>query len=239
MTPEMKRVAEIIRSAKADGKLELLEIESKRLLEAWGVPVNRTELAREKSEAIRIAREVHYPLVMKIASPDIPQKSSVGGVRVGIGSEIELRQAFDEIIENTRSNRPSAKLLGVTVQEYLPPAREVIVRAERNPSFGAVVCLSMEKFWGGRLDDSSFRLAPLTLDDAHEMISEVRGYPILVGGRDTPSSDMDALADVICKIGQLVHEFLEISKVELDPVFVFDAGRGAVVADARVTLEVK
>ncbi len=239
MTPERKRVAEIIRSAEADGKLELLEVESKRLLEAWGIPVNRTELAREKSEAIRIAREVHYPLVMKIASPDISQKSAVGGVRVGIGSEIELRQAFDEIIENIRSNRPSARILGVTVQEYLPPAREVIVRAERNPSFGPVVCLSMEKLWGGVQEDSSFRLAPLTSDDAREMISEVKGYPFLAGGRDTPSSDTDALADVICRSGQLVHEFLEISKVELDPVFVFDAGRGVTVADARVTLKVK
>jgi len=236
MTSEKKKVAEIINSAKEKGRFELLEQESKHLLAAWGVPVNRTELAKDRSEAIRIARDVHYPLVIKIASPDIPRKSAVNCVKVGIGSEIELRQAFDEIIRNALSYKPNAEIIGVTVQEYLPPAREVIIGAQQDPSFGATVRFSLAKLWDDVLRDFSIRLAPLSQEDAREMIQEVRGYPVLEGIRGELPADVDALVGMLQKVGQLVHEFPEIVGLRTNPVFVFDAGKGAVVADARIVI---
>lgn len=236
MTSEKKKVAEIIKLTKERGRSELLELESKQLLAAWGVPVNRTELAKDRGEAIRIARDVHYPLVMKIASPDVPRKGAVNCVKVGIGSEIELRQAFDEIINNALSHKPNANILGVTVQEYLPPAHEVIIGAEQNPSFGAVVRFSLAKLWADVLNDFSFRLAPLNQEDAREMVQEVKGYPVLEGNRGGPPADVDALVDMIQKVGQLVHEYPEIVGLEIDPAFVFEAGKGAVVADARIVV---
>jgi acyl-CoA synthetase (NDP forming) len=231
-----KKVAEIISLAVKDGRSELLELESKQMLAAWGLPVKRTELAKDPDEAVRVAREIRYPLVIKIASPDIPRKSEARCVKIGIGSELELRQAFGEIVNNAREYKPNANILGVTVQEYLPSAREVVVGALQDKSFGATVWFGLLGSWFDVLGDTSFRLAPLSAEDALEMIQEVRGYPVLQGIRGEPSADIDALVGIVQKVGQLAHEFPEIVKLEIDPIFAFEAGKGAVVVNARVLL---
>lgn len=213
-----------------------MEIEAKRLLAEWGVPVARTELARNLSEAIGIAREIGYPIVLKIASPDIIHKSEAKGVKVGVGSEPELRQFFTELIDNARAYKPDARILGVAIQEYLPPAREVIVGTLQDPSFGAVVMFGLGGVWVEVLRDVSFRLAPLDQRDAEEMIKEIKGYPILAGMRGMPPVDMGALVDIIIKVGQLAHEFPEIAEMDINPVFAFEDGKGAVAADARIIL---
>ncbi len=236
MVAAKKKVVEIIHLAGKNDKYELLELESKQVLAAWGVPVNRTELARDLGEAIRIAREIHYPLAIKVASPDIPSKSEAKGVRVGISSELELRQAFGEIVNNVREYKPDADIIGVTVQEYLPPAREVIVGALQDPSFGATVRFSLAGFWADVFNDFSFRLAPLSVEDAREMIQEIKGYPVLEGIRGESPADVNALAGIIQKVGQLAHEFPEINKLDIDPIFTFEAGKGAIAADARIVL---
>jgi acyl-CoA synthetase (NDP forming) len=231
-----KKVAEIINLAKREGRSELLELESKQLLAAWGLPVKRTELAKDPDEAVRIAREIRYPLVIKIASPDIPRRSEAKCVKIGIGSELELRQAFVELVNNAREYKPAANILGVTVQEYLPPAREVTVGALQNPSFGPTVWFGLLGVWSDVLGDVSFRLAPLSAEDAREMVQEIKGYPVLQGIRGEPSADIDALVDIIQKVGQLAHEFPEITRLSTEPVFAFETGKGAVVANARIYL---
>ncbi|MGC8816410.1 MAG: acetate--CoA ligase family protein [Candidatus Hadarchaeum sp.] len=227
---------EILNSVRSENRRHLSEIESKRVLEAWGIPVSRTALARNVDEAIRIGREIHYPLVIKIASPDIIHKSDAKGVMVGISSELELKQAFNEIMKNAREYNPDARILGVTIQEYLPPAREVIVGAIQDPSFGATVMFGLGGIWVEVLKDISFRLAPLTIEEAKEMIKEIKGYPVLAGIRGTPPADIDAMAGLIQKVGQLAYEFPEIAEMDLNPVFVFDKGKGAVAVDARIVL---
>lgn len=236
MAAAKKNVAEILNSARKDGRRELMELESKRVLAAWGVPVNRTELARDLSEAVKVAREVRYPIVLKIASPDIIHKSEAKGVKVGLSSELELRQSFGELIDNARAYKRDAKILGLTIQEYLPPAREVIVGALQDPSFGATVMFGLGGVWVEVLEDISFRLAPLSAEDAREMIQEIKGYPVLAGIRGTLPADVGALVDIIQKVGQLAHEFSEITEMDLNPIFAFDDGKGAVVADARIIL---
>lgn len=236
MAAAKKKVAEIINLAREKGRRELLELESKRVLAAWDVPVNRTELARSPGEAVRIAREIHYPLVVKIASPDILHKSEAKGVRVGISSELELRQAFDEVIDNARAYKPTANILGVTVQEYLPAAREVIVGALQDPSFGATVMFGLGGVWVEVLKDISFRLAPLSAEDAREMVQEIKGYPVLAGIRGAPPADIDALVSIIQKVGQLAHEFPEIVELDINPIFTFESAKGAIAADARIVL---
>lgn len=236
MSAAKKKVAEIINLAREEGRRELLELESKQLLAAWGLPVKRTELARNPDEAIRIAREIRYPLVVKVASPDIPRRSEAKCVKVGVGSELELRQAFAEIVSNAKEYKPEANILGVTVQEYLPPALEVTIGALQNPSFGTTVWFALLGVWSDVLGDVSFRLAPLTADDAREMIQELKGYPVLRGMRGEPPTDLDALVDIIQKVGQLAHEFPDITKLSIEPVFVFEKGKGAVIANARIYL---
>jgi acetyl-CoA synthetase (ADP-forming) len=236
LASQKQKILEILNLAKSENRRELSEIESKRLLEAWGIPVNRTALARDVEEAVKIAREIHYPLVIKIASPDIIHKSDAKGVMVGISSELELRQAFKEIIKNAQAYKPDARILGVTIQEYLPPAREVIVGAVQDPSFGATVMFGLGGIWVEVLKDISFRLAPLTIEEAMEMIKEIKGYPVLAGLRGTPPADMEAVASLIQKVGQLAHEFPEIAEMDLNPVFVYNSGKGAVAVDARIVL---
>lgn len=236
MVAAKRRVAELISLASKNGRRELPELESKQLLAAWGVPVNRTELARNIGEAIKVAREVHYPVVIKVVSPDIPKKGEAKVVKVGISSELELRQAFGEVVNNAQEYKPNADIIGVTVQDYLPPAREVIVGALQDPSFGATVRFSLAGFWADVLDDFSFRLAPLSAEDALEMIQEVKGYPVLEGIRGESYADVNALVDIIQKAGQLVHEFSEITKLDIDPIFTFEQGKGAIVAGAKVVL---
>lgn len=237
MAAAKKEVAEIINQVRGSGRHELLEMESKRVLTAWGVPVNRTELARDPAESVKIAREkIHYPLVIKISSPDILHKSEAKGVRVGISSELELRQAFNDVVSNARAYKPNANILGVTIQEYVPPAREVIVGALQDPSFGPTVMFGLGGVWVEVLKDISFRLAPVSADDAREMIQEIKGYPVLAGVRGTPPADVDALVDIIQKVSQLVHEFPEIAELDINPIFAFDAGKGAVAVDARIVI---
>ncbi|MFH1821148.1 MAG: acetate--CoA ligase family protein [Methanobacteriota archaeon] len=236
MASPKKKVLEIISAAKSDKQLELSEINSKLLLEAWDIPVNRTVLAKDPEEAVKTAREIHYPVVMKIASPNIIHKTDAKGVMVGIGSELELRQAFNDIIKNARAYKPNARILGVTVQEYLPPAREIIVGALQDPSFGATVMFGLGGVWVEVLKDISFRLAPLSEEDARNMIQEIKGYPVLAGLRGTPPADIDAIVNLIQKVGQLAFEFPEISELDINPVFVFNKGKGVIAVDARIVL---
>lgn len=236
MTAEKKKVAEIINLARNEGRRELLELESKQVLAAWGIPVNRTELAKDLNEAIQLARDIHYPLVIKIASPDILHKSEAKGVKVGIASELELRRAYNELVESARVYNPRAKILGVTIQEYLPPAREVVVGGLQDPSFGATVMFGLGGVWVEVIKDVSFRLAPLSADDAKEMIQEIKGYPVLAGIRGEAPVDLDALVGIIQKVGQLMHEFPGIAELDINPLFAFQSGKGAVAADARMVL---
>jgi acetyl-CoA synthetase (ADP-forming) len=229
-------VVQILDSVKREGRRDLLELEAKRVLQLWGIPTNRTELVKNVDEAIRTAREIHYPVVLKIVSPDILHKSDAEGVKVGIGSELELRHAFKKIMENATAYNPKARILGVTVQEHLPSAREAIVGGLQDESFGPTVMFGLGGIWTEILEDTSFRLAPLTRDEARKMIQEIKGYPILTGGRGEPPADIGALAEVIEKVGGLMVEFPQISELDINPIFVFNAGDGAVAVDARIVL---
>jgi len=232
-----KKVVEILSSIREMGRRELLEHESKQVLAAWDIPTTRVELARDAAEAVKAARELKYPVVMKIASPDIIHKSDAGGVRVGLSSELEVREAFEEIMDSAREYKPKAKILGVTVQEYMHRAREVIVGTVQDPTFGATVMFGLGGVWVEVLKDVSFRLAPLTVVDAKEMISEIKGYPILAGIRGELEADIDAIVDILQKAGQLAQEFPEIVEMDINPIFVFDRGKGATAIDARIILK--
>jgi len=231
-----KSVLEFISSIKAKKRRELLEFEAKKLISIWGIHTTHAELAHDVQEAVKLAREIKYPVVLKVASPDIIHKSDVRGVKVGLSSELDVKHAFEEIMANVRANKPNANVLGVTVQEYVPSAREVVVGMVHDKTFGPTVMFGLGGVWVDVMKDISFRLAPLTRDDALEMISEVKGYLLLTGTRGAPPADIEALADIIQKVGQLAAEVPEIVEMDLNPVFVFDKGKGAIAVDARIVL---
>lgn len=231
-----QKVAEILASIQAQGRRVLLEHEAKQLLSAWGIPTTKLQLARSSNDAVRAARALKYPVVMKIASPDILRKSEVMGVKVGLSSEVEVRNAFDELIASARSFRPSARILGVIVQEYIPPAQEVVINCFQDPVFGPIVAFGLGGPWIEVLKDFSLRLAPVSESEAKSMVLETKGGELLRGdGR--PPADLGALVNVLQRAGAMLKHFPELAELDLDPLFVFPEGKGAVAVGVQALLK--
>jgi len=230
MTPR-----ELIENALKEGRTWLYEDEAKLLCSLYGIPVAKSKVARSKEEAIKIAKEIGFPIVMKIVSPDVLHKSDVGGVKVNVKNEEELIKAYDEIVTNVKSKKPDARIVGILIQEMVPQATEVIIGGIRDPQFGPAVMFGLGGIFVEIFRDVSFRIAPVSVEDALEMISEIKGYQILKGYRGATPADLDALADAIVKTSKMLLENEEIDQLDLNPVFVFE--KGIKVIDARVILK--
>jgi len=183
---------------------------------------------------VAFCQEIGYPVVMKIASPDILHKSDVGGIIVGVSNEAEVREAFDTLIARAKQHVPNATVWGAQVQEMVTNAREVIIGMNRDPQFGPLVMFGLGGIYVEALADVSFRLAPLTLADADEMIDEVRSARLLRGLRGAAPADRAALADAIVRVGQLAADHPEIAELDINPLLVLPAGEGVLAVDARV-----
>ncbi|RLG85194.1 MAG: acetyl-CoA synthetase, partial [Thermoprotei archaeon] len=193
----MVTVRDILRRAVEEGRKKLLEHEAYAVAEAYGLPVPRYGLARDADEAARLSKEIGFPVVLKIVSPDITHKSDVGGVILDIRSEEDAKKAFTKIMDNVKRYAPKARIAGVLVQEMVPSDVEVIVGATRDPIFGPLLMFGLGGIFVEVLKDVSFRLAPVTPIDAEEMIREIRAYKILEGYRGKPPRDIEALKDII------------------------------------------
>ena len=233
---DRERVRRVLDAARAEGRSFLLEHEAKEVLEAYGVPVARTRVASSPEEAVALARETGLPVVMKIVSPDIVHKSDAGGVFVGVRTEEEVRETFNRIVENAKKYKPDARIVGVTVQELAPQGLEVIVGATRDPQFGPVVAFGLGGVMVEALKDVSFRVAPVTPEDAEEMVREIKARDLLGPFRGQKPRDVGALKEVISRISQLVTDFPEISELDANPVMLYGEGEGLKVVDARIIL---
>jgi acetyl-CoA synthetase (ADP-forming) len=225
---------DIVEEALREGRRKLLEHEAYMLLEHYGLPVPRYALARSLEEALEAASHVGYPVVLKIVSPDIVHKSDVGGVVVGLRSEDEVAEAFARILENVKKRAPEARVYGVLVQHMVPEGVEVIVGATRDPIFGAVVMFGLGGIFVEVLKDVSFRVVPLTEDDAEEMIREIKGYAVLKGVRGIARRDIAALKRIIMGVAKIMEELPEVRELDLNPVMSYPEGEGAAIADARI-----
>jgi len=233
MSPREK-AKEIIDGAIKEGRKYLMEYESKMVCQAYGLPVARSVIARTAEEAVKLSREIGYPVVLKIASPDVIHKTDVGGVIVGVKNDEEVVKAYEKIMENVKKHKPDARIIGVLVQEMAPQSTEVIVGMVRDSQFGPAIMFGLGGIFVEILKDVSFRIAPLTPGDAREMIQEIKAYPVLKGYRNLPPADIDALVDVILKTSQLSLENPEVSQLDLNPIFVYE--KGAKIVDARIIL---
>ena len=214
---------------------ELTELEAKNVLDECGIPVVRTELAATAAEAAALAGEVEYPVVLKIASPDILHKVDAGGVKTFLENSADVIHAFEEVIANAKRYDPEARILGATVQHQIPRGIEVIVGGLKDPIFGPCTMFGMGGTWVEVMNDVSFRLAPTSLDAAKEMITEIKAYPLLTRYRGSEGVDIDTIADIIVKVSNLMAEYNEISEIDVNPIFA--RVDGAVAVDARIVLE--
>ncbi|NJB68464.1 acetyltransferase [Desulfobaculum xiamenense] len=229
------RAERLIASARRSGCVEIVEFQAQELLRAYELPVPPTTLARTSDEAVAAAEQIGYPVVVKIASPQISHKSDVGGVRVGLADAQAVRAAFMDVTSRAQRLRKDAFISGCLVQAMAPKgAKEVIVGFKRDPQFGPLIMFGLGGIYVEVLKDIAFRLAPLTLNDAHVMIREIRSYPLLRGVRGEPPVDFKAIEDILLTMSQLALDFPDIYEAEFNPILV--SHDGATVADVRVTL---
>jgi len=217
------------------GRKTLLETEAKTLCMEYDIPVTRFKLVKDEENAAKQAEALGFPVVLKIVSPDIVHKSDVGGVIVGVKSLNEVKKSYREIMNNIMKHKPEAKIVGVLVQEMAPAGTEVIVGSIKDPQFGPAIMFGLGGVFVEVLKDVTFRIAPITEDEAAEMISEVKAYPLLKGYRNSPPADLKAITKILVNTSRLVTEHPEIKELDLNPIMVYEKGAKAV--DARIILE--
>jgi acyl-CoA synthetase (NDP forming) len=225
----------IIDEARSEGRTVLTEVEAKQVIKQAGISVVDTKLATSKEEAISISRKFGFPVVLKIASPDIVHKTDVGGVKLGLETAKQVGKAYEDILQAVRQKHPQARIQGVAVQKMARPGVEVIIGMSKDDQFGPVIMFGLGGIMVEVLKDVSFGIIPLAKRDAAEMIREIKGYPLLEGYRGQEAVDVSHLEELLLKVSDFVEQNPEISELDLNPIFAYSDG--AVAVDARVVLE--
>jgi len=232
---EANSAEQIIAQALAQGRRELPEVEAKQIVAAAGIATAVAYQARSADEAAKLAARCGFPAVCKVLSPDAVHKSEVGGVALDLKSEAEVREAFERIRRNLGEKLPGARFDGVSVQEQAAPGVELIAGIGRDDRFGPFVIVGLGGIFVEVLNDVALRLAPVAMREAREMIEGLRGAALLRGARGRDAVDVDALAALIVKLGDLAIENPALRELDLNPVVAYRKGVKAL--DARVLLE--
>lgn len=231
----MNKTSTIISQARREGRKALLETEAKAICMEYAIPVTTFKLAKSEEEVAEFAGQIGFPVVLKIVSPDIIHKSEAGGVMVNLKNTDEVQSAYGKILENAKKYNPAAKIVGVLVQEMAPQSTEVIVGAIKDPQFGQTLMFGLGGIFVELLKDVTFKVAPITREDAQEMVTKVKAYPLLKGYRNTPPADIDAIVDILLNTSKLVMDYPEIKELDLNPIMAYE--QGAKTVDARIILE--
>jgi len=228
----------VIEEVLSQGRKSLVEYEAKQVLKAYGLPLPEEKLAKTVDEAIKYANEIGYPVVMKLMSPQILHKSDAKVVMLNIKNDEELKQKWEEIHENARKYKADAEILGVLIAPMLKPGREIIIGVTEDPQFGHALMFGLGGIFVEILKDVTFRIIPIEEKDAWAMIKSIKGYPILAGARGEAPADMKAIVDMMLKVSQLINDLKDyIKEMDLNPVFVYPEGEGALIVDARIILK--
>jgi acyl-CoA synthetase (NDP forming) len=231
----MSITSEIFGKVGKEGRKFLLESEAKTVCRAYGIPVTDFKVAKNEVDTVEFAQIIGYPVVLKIVSPDVIHKSDVGGVIINVKDAEDVQKAYEQIMDSVKRHKPNAKIIGVLVQEMAPQSTEVIVGATKDPQFGPTLMFGLGGIFVEILKDVTFRIAPVTEDEAREMIAAVKAYPLLKGYRNTPPADIEAIVKILLNTSRLVMEHQEIKELDLNPIMVYE--KGAKTVDARIILE--
>jgi acetyltransferase len=208
-----------------------------RVVAAYGIQTLREVVARTPQEAVAAARRLGFPVVLKVASPDIAHKSDAGGVALDLADAAAVASAFGDVTERPRAHQPEARVLGATVQRMLAPGQEVIIGAVRDDQFGPLVMFGSGGVEVEGLRDVAFALAPLTRGEAERLVESTWAGRRLRGFRNLPPADREATLDALVRLGQLAADLTEVAEVEVNPLRVLPAGGGAVALDVRLRLD--
>jgi acetyltransferase len=237
LTCNRESASDLIR-VKLDGNLKcyLPEREAAELLDSYGLPLLASRLVTGPDGIAAAAEDMRFPVAMKIVSRDIVHKVDAGGVRLNIADAAQAREAFDRIVANGRRFNPDARIDGVLMQEMAGKGVEVIIGCARDPKFGPIVMFGLGGTLVEAIKDVTFRLAPMRIASAENMIRSIKTFNVLQGIRGNPPSDLEAIKACILRVSTLVASHPQISELDINPLIVYPEGKGAVVADCRIML---
>jgi acetyl coenzyme A synthetase (ADP forming)-like protein len=221
----------------SNGRTFIPEVETIDILRTYGLPVPQGNLAVTEEDAVRIADEIGYPVVMKVVSDQVLHKSDVKGVELNIQSAQEVREAYQRIHDNVSAAMPDATIDGIYVIRMITGSEEVILGIKRDPSFGPVLMFGLGGIYVEIFRDISFGVAPLSYEEARTMIEKTRAYRILKGSRGHAPRDIDKIVDALIRLGQLAIDYPQIQELDINPLFVLDEGQGSIIGDARMLLQ--
>ncbi len=233
---DQARVRKMIDSTLSQQRLTIGDPETRDILSAYGFDIPESELAETADKAVEIADQIGFPVVLKVASPDILHKTDVGGVRVGLENADDVRDAFDLITYRSQRYLPEARLWGCLVQKMVPPGLEVLIGMNRDPQFGPLVTFGLGGIYVEILKDVAFRLAPFSRLEAQTLLGEIRARALLDGYRGQRPVDKDAIVDALLRVGQMVIDFPQIAELDINPFVVYEQERGGVALDMRLVL---
>jgi len=233
---DLESARKVVEDHLSRNALEVVEFQAQEVLKAYGLLTPRTILARSSEEAVAAAREIGFPVVLKIASPDISHKSDVGGVKVNLKDEGEVATTFNDITARAQRMRQEAYIAGCLVQEMAPPGvQEVIIGFKRDEQFGPMLMFGLGGIYVEILKDIAFKLAPLSRQDAFEIVREIKSYMLLKGVKGEKPVDFTAIEEIIMTMSRMAQDLPEVWEAEFNPVLVNH--ERALVADVRMTLQ--
>jgi len=233
---EKGRAGTVIASAKSEHRTQLSEQETREILSAYGFPLLQSRFAKNAGEAAVAAHEIGGNVALKIVSPDIMHKTDAGGVMLDIRPE-DVSGKFAELLDRVRARKPEARLDGVTVMEMgVPDGKELILGVKREAGLGSLILVGMGGIYTETLKDVSFRFAPLVPEDATEMLSELRSFPLLRGVRGEAGIDMKPVTECLERLSRLVEDFPEISELDINPLSAHPDGAVSRILDARISI---
>jgi acetyltransferase len=220
------------------GRTQLVELPALEAMRHYGFPTVPFALAKNADEAVAAANKMGYPVVMKISGPKILHKTDVGGVALNLTNENEVREAYNAMIASVRKHLgDDVEIWGTLIQKMLAKGKEIILGMTRDQKFGPLLMFGLGGIYTEALRDVAFRLAPIRESVAQEMVKSIRSHRLLEGVRGEPPSDMGALGECLLRLSQLVTDHPSISELDINPLFVYPRGQGAMVADARIILK--
>ncbi len=231
-----RRVERIITRHQRTDRLQLGEVKAKSILDAYGFKIPKGQLAASSDEAVEIAKIVGFPVAMKIVSPDVVHKTDLGGVKLNLPNSDKVRDAYDLMMLRIKEKAPEARIEGVYVEKMMDEGLEVIIGMTRDPQFGPMLMFGLGGIFVEVMKDVTFHLAPITSDEAVQMLLSTRSYEMLEGKRGQQGVDIEAIANGLQRISQLTTDFPQIEELDINPFIVGEIGAEPVVADARMTL---
>lgn len=231
---DREAVTRVLARAQQEGRRFLPEPEAYEILQAYRFPVLPFRWARDEDEAVQAAEAIGYPVVIKIVSPDIAHKIDVGGIRLNLTDEDGIRQAYGQMLAAVQATRPEARLEGVLVQKMVKGGKETILGVKHDPHFGALLLFGLGGTYVEIFRDIAVRIAPISELGAHRMIEQLKGVQILTGYRGEPPSDLEAITECLERLSQLALDFPILQELDINPLIVFEQGKGAGVIDARI-----